>query len=520
MSSQSPVATPTIYMKSDVALSLSEDVTTPSALVWHPKNIPPEIWQYIFLIAVLSENDTVLEDVYGSIWGRNTFPVNIYPSPSPISIFPRTPSTLSQVCGLWKDISFALPKIWSMLKVIAAPCTNVDVAKLSTVEKLISRRLSRASSTPLTISIIANHDKGVVRTLLRSLLPFRAQWNSLHFQAPLLELAEFSSLRSGDVPLLTSVKLMDYTYDGVPRVPQGIDVNRESISFHICSISPALRRLCITSHPLTLFGTSFCSRLHEVNIQQSPSETWSNLNFLEACPQLRILTLSGYGVTLGIPLPTVCLPELNTLNLEHPVGRECLLHKLNLPRLRSVWVGGRCDGDFAINIMQSINEMLRRSGVESLESFSLDLETYEMYTYALLDFFKANPSLRKLSINDGWVLVRPVVTSEFFVSLTLPDQDDLNSKVSTTMKIVCPQLTHISLSNCSALDDASVLRCLRSRSPQRDRCHTELGEECSALEVAEISYRGSLKLSHNIATQIQQLRREGLAISMTGDGQL
>ncbi|KJA19131.1 hypothetical protein HYPSUDRAFT_907138 [Hypholoma sublateritium FD-334 SS-4] len=494
--------------------SQSPDAAPPSGLTWHLKNIPPEIWQYIFQIVVSSENDTILEDVYGSIWGRNIFPMNIYPSPAPVSISPRTPSTLSQVCGLWKDISFALPQIWSTLKVIAAPRTNVNVQR---VENLISRRLSRAPSTPLTISIIANHDKEVVRALLRSLLPFRAQWNTLHLQIPLLELAEFSSLRSGDVPLLTTVKLIEYTYGGVPRVLQGIDVNRESISFHICNISPALRRLCITSHPLTLFGISFCSRLHEVNIQQSPSETWSNLNFLEACPQLRILTLSGYGVTLGIPLPTVCLPELVTLNLEHPIGRERLLQKMNLPRLRSVWVGGRCNGDFAINIMQNTNEMLKRSGVGSLEILSLDLETYELDTHTLLEFLKANPSLRKLSINDGWDLAPPVVTSEFFVALTLPDQDNLNS---STMEIVCPQLTHISFSNCSALDDVSVFRCLHSRSPGRyHRGHTELGEEYSALEVAEISCRGSLELSHNILMQVHQLRLEGLVIDMTGDEQ-
>ncbi len=314
------------------------------------------------------------------------------------------PSTISQVCGVWRDISFALPQIWSMIKVIATPHTSVDVSTQE-IEKVIFR-LSRASSTPLTISIIANHDKEVARTLLRSLVPFRSQWETLHLQIPLSELAEFSSLRSEDVPLLTSIKLGENTYDFMP-VPQVLDVNRESVCFRLCNISPAIRRLCVGSLHLTFFGTSFCSRLHEVNIQQSPSETWATLNFLEACPQLRILTLSGYGVTLGIPLPMVCLAELETLNMEHPVGRERLLQRLNLPKLKSIWLGGRCDDGSAVKMLQSTNEMLKRSGVLSLESFSLDLETTQMDTHALLEFLTSNSSLRQLSINDGWNVVRP-----------------------------------------------------------------------------------------------------------------
>ena len=494
--------------KSDVGVSLLADQTIPSALVWHPKNIPPEIWQHIFQIAVFSESCATLEDVYGSIWGHNTSPTIYDPSLAPVSISPRTPSTLSQVCGRWKDISFALPQIWSMIKVISTPCTSVDASTLEVIGKVISRRLSRASSTPLTISIIANHDKEVVRTLLRSLLPFRSQWKTLHLQIPLLELAEFSSLRSEDVPLLTSIKLRENTFDVMPRIPQVLDVNRETACFRLCNISPAIRRLCVSSLHLTFFGTAFCSRLHEVNIQQSPSETWSTLNFLEACPQLRILTLSGYGVTLGIPLPTVCLAELETLNMEHPVGRERLLQKLNLPKLKSIWLGGRCDDGSAVKVMQSTNEMLKRSGVWSLESFSLGLETSQMDTHALLEFLMANSSLRKLSINDGWNVVRPIVTPEFFALLTLPDQHDTNS--STGAQIICPQLTHISFLHCPAFDDIGVLRFLCSRSPQRGR---------GALKMAELSCKGLLKPSSDFALQSGKLRKEGLSIDMTGDRQ-
>lgn len=482
---------------------------------WDPKFLPPEVWQLIFNILLAMENYASFQDVVGDgIWGRKIIPT-CSPAAASLSIFPQTPSTLSQVCSLWQGISFGMPELWSMIKIILPQGSAVADVQAQTIGTLITLRLRRASTCPLAVSINVRDDLELARALLRSLIPVHSQWNSLYLDVPSQSLSEFVTLRKGDVPLLTSVKLLHNAH-----IPRRLDA--ESIIFldadtaHLCNISSALRRLCISSLILPTIDTTFCSHLHEVNIQQSPSETWSTLRFLEACPQLRVLTLSGYGVTFGVPLSDyagISLPELETLNLEHPSGRHWLLRMLVLPKLKSLWLGGRLSYQVtSIELLLDIADLLRRSGCESLECLSLELEIHGLDTSTVVEFLKANSALRKLTINDAWTFMnKPLVTSELFALLTLPEA--AKNELASNSTGVCPRLTQIRFMNCSRFDDdAYLVRFVRSRLMTPCKLQ-ERRTDTSDIQSVEISCKGSWQ---KIAAAVHPFSEQGLAITVTG----
>ncbi|KAF9481320.1 hypothetical protein BDN70DRAFT_548876 [Pholiota conissans] len=464
-------------------------------------HIPTEIWQHIFSLLVVSEQHIVCEEMFRSVLGNDR-----YAPPSTSScLLPRTPTTLSHVSVRWRSIAYGMPEIWSML-CVTAPCTpasDAGMRRLHRVGDLVTSWLARSASLPLKLSVVAKKNVRCAQTVLRSLLPACARWETLHVDVPFSALSILAELKQGNVPLLASVKMYERCYPPAAFIGQMASSNPSSVDkFHLCRISGSLRRLSVSSiPPTTPDGNAFCSHLQEVQIQESPSETWSTLRFLTACPQLRVLSLNGYGTTADLPAlhnHAVTLPELEVLNLEHPFGRDWLLRMLTLPKLKSLYLGGRCSGD-AAHILNEVRALMKRSALGSLECLCLELESHGLDHSILVDFLAANPLLHTLDIDDfGVFMDRPLVTTEMLEALTLSDARQNRSKPEQA-RAICPHLKFVSFENCSRFNEEALLRFLRSRSthhrvnptPRRGWVDAEQQNDCgmSVLESVEVSFK-------------------------------
>lgn len=465
--------------------------------------IPTEIWQHIFALLVITEQHIVCEEMLRPAVGRESHQPPYFSKAS--CLLPRMPATLSHVCVRWREIAYGMPEIWSVL-CINAPCTGLNDAGMQKLRKmgaLITLWLARSASFPLKLSVVAKKNVYGAQTILRSLLPACAQWEALHIDIPYTALSVLGTLRPGDVPLLTSVSIHERFY----TLLQGQSVNPASVDkFHLCRISDSLCRFSTSSLPTAAHDNTFCSHLQEVQIQESPSETWATLRFLAACRQLRVLTLSGYGTTVDLSAiqasPALTLPELETLNLEHPFGRDWLLRMLFLPKLKSVYLGGRCSGGAAL-ILNEIMGLVKRSGLDSLQHISLELESHGLDHSGLIDFLRANPTLRILDIDDfGIFMDSPLVTTELFDALTVPHFRRIRCQMDSAARMICPHLETVSFTNCSRFDDEALLRFLQSRSTHRrviqtsrhDWVQAESGERSiSVLESVDVTFKRRMR---------------------------
>ncbi|CAA7260986.1 unnamed protein product [Cyclocybe aegerita] len=478
-------------------------------------NIPVEIWQHIFHICYCFEHVPELDELSGPIWGRTTPP----PTFRGRAVLPRTPSMLSQVCSRWRDVAFGMPELWNVLY---AKTARTDVnddqttrdTKMETRAKLVASRMSLAGHLPLKICVNAKDDLQGAKLLVRAILPFSRQWETVHLLAPGDVLKEFSYLKPEDVPLLSSFKTYEQTYNPgiLPSHPPNFD------RFRLCTIAPSLRRLCTSTLP-TVPTVWFCANLYELNLQQSPSETWSILNVLSFCRQLRVLTLSGYGVTMDRPPPhhpAVELSELITLNFVHPFGRELLFQMLVLPKLAELRLLGKCDGASPQMVLHEIKELMKRSEVTSLERFCVEFDSHGLEVEVLISFLACQPLLRELCIAETlWNPFRfspPLVTSRLVSALSevirkrnqdrsLGNDEESNNHAGFR---ICPSLQRLSFIGCFDFLDEELTALLKRRFP--------LLRGGTRLMTVDISMKRSI--SRDLEDIVEQLWREGLQIEI------
>ncbi|KAJ3505351.1 hypothetical protein NLJ89_g7468 [Agrocybe chaxingu] len=482
-------------------------------------NVPVEIWQHIFHLCYRSEHVPELDELSGPIWGRTTPPPAFRGRP----VLPRTPSMLSQVCSRWRDVAFGMAELWNVLyaKTARIDVNHDQTARETRTEnraKLVASRVSLARNVPLKICVNAKDDLQGAKFLIRAILPFSRRWETLHILAPGDALREFSCLKPEDVPLLSSFKTYEQTYNvGILSSSPPPNCDR----FQLCNIAPSLRQLCTSILP-TVSAVGFCGNLHELNLQQSPSETWSILHVLSFCRQLRVLTLSGYGVTMDHPsphYPAVELSELITLNLEHPVGRERLLQMLVLPKLAELKLLGKCDGASPQTVLHEIKELTKRSEVTSLERFSVDFDSHGLQAEDLIDFLACQPLLRAFRIAETpwnpFRYSRPLITSRLVSALSeVRDQKKYRSSADErsgngSRLRLCPSLQRLSLIGCSECLDEDLITFLKRRLPLE---HGAARPSLPRLVAVEMSMKRAT--SRELQDVVEKLQQNGLQIQV------
>lgn len=419
---------------------------------------PVEIWQNIFLILAQTESIPEFDELECQFWGRKP---QLSSTRGPL-ILPRTPSLLSQVCSQWRECAQGMPDLWNVLSVKSPRyASQYNSSQYTGIAKLVKRRLSLSRFMPLKICVDAKDDIEFARLIIPALLPFSQLWETMHLYAPPLAFANLDSLHASNIPHLVSLKTVSQMF-----VPGATVSPSELTCIPLTDRISTIRRLCTSFLPSST--SPVYGALEELHIQQIRSETRLILLVLASCPRLKVLTLSGFGLTMPLTnspaasQPALIMPELEALNLEHPVGREAQLDSLVLPHLQSLFLCGKSSGESGQSVLNCINRLKERSDVSSLERLSISLEMHSMDHSILIAFLRANPSLKYLWIDDTYRFMnQPFITSYFFDALT----KRFSESNPIGEALLCPQLESLKLTGCSEFEDAKLLTFLKSRCP-------------------------------------------------------
>ncbi|KAF8162694.1 hypothetical protein B0H34DRAFT_290830 [Crassisporium funariophilum] len=475
------------------------------------EHIPIEIWQEIFLSSLQHEHLPELEELSGPVWGRTAFP------PRGETLLPKTPPKLSHVCTLWRDVAFAMPELWDTLyiNIFTRDTATLSVADIQErYNDTIHKRLSRAGERPLKICLVGQGNPADATTIVRSITQFSRKWETLHLAVPSESLYPLAGLESEDVPFLRSLKIFQYNWRRRdPMNPEQYHSKPNSAQFAFCDKAMKLRRLCISfCPPLT---SAVWPRLQEINLQMTPSETWGILRVLKECVNLQVLTLVGFGITLDPPASeffSLEMPNIHTLNLEHPVGRRWLLHQLSLPNLRHLTLRGSCEGQNSQIILHAMKDVLNRSSNPSLDTLTLNFDCHALELDVVLDFLARNPLLTELHIDDGTPCMttnRPVINSGLLRALTLE-----NASRDTGAAEYCPLLRRVKFVGCTGVSDEEVATFLQSRIDLALGKQEEIGVSTSTcLDAVEITMKRPSH-SHTLDIVRKRLSDERVSISI------
>ncbi|PPQ65830.1 hypothetical protein CVT24_012057 [Panaeolus cyanescens] len=473
----------------------------PSKPISKPRSIykiPVEIWQHIFLFFSSFEGIPELEEIESSL-GR---PTQTPSSARGRNMIPHSPLVLTQVCRHWRAISLNLPELWTSLFVKGPDLLfGTDhytlQRKLQNRSQAIKYRLSLSKTLKLKICISCDRVQDA-KQLIHAIMPFSKRWDVLSLQVPLEALSELSMMTSRDTPSLTSLRIQPPAVPG----PKGASPMLSFNPFHLITTSPSLKSLScsVLPSPMTFKSLEF---LEELRLDLNPCETMSTLYLLQSCSQLRKLTLSGNGVTdRGYEQPEhpLVLTHLETLSLEHPVGRQSLLRSLSLPRLRHVWLGGRCGPGAGAStlLLKELKDLMQRSDVWSLESLVVALENHSPRPDLFLSFLASNPDLKTLRIDDTWNSTKPVINSNLLRALTLPEPQ-LQSAGMDSRCILLPRLRRVSLVMCPNNVEQDLARFLYSRSIRTDY----------TTPLKSIQLSSKRRLSSGLISAIESHRRRG-----------
>ncbi|KAK6977586.1 hypothetical protein R3P38DRAFT_3123704 [Favolaschia claudopus] len=147
------------------------------ALISHPRRLPQDILEEIFLACLPTAHDAVMS-------------------------LAEPPLLLGRICSRWRAIAFALPRLWSSLHI------HVDYVKWNE-ERIaaIDEWLKRTSSSPLSISVRGNNDLGFSDDLavVNILTGHSSHWSTLRLYK--LTNEAFLSLAAESAPALSDIEI-------------------------------------------------------------------------------------------------------------------------------------------------------------------------------------------------------------------------------------------------------------------------------------------------------------------------
>ncbi|KAH8804171.1 hypothetical protein DL96DRAFT_1631384 [Flagelloscypha sp. PMI_526] len=126
------------------------------------RRFPPEIWCYIFDLAVTSNQETA--------WRKGTR----HPKPNLI------PLNLSQVCTNWRRLALQLPSLWHSIRI------DIEDSFTESRMKLLSAFILRSRNNPLDIIIWVSTNQAMLSCCTRLRLIFREahRWNRVRLTVP------------------------------------------------------------------------------------------------------------------------------------------------------------------------------------------------------------------------------------------------------------------------------------------------------------------------------------------------
>ncbi|KAJ7062317.1 hypothetical protein C8F01DRAFT_1082834 [Mycena amicta] len=381
------------------------------------------------------------------------------------------PILLGRVCSSWRALSLATPLLWCRLHV-AEPSLGTPVSYDAERLRLIARRamitkewLARSGTLPISISVTI--EQIGTSELLDAVLPFALRWHTVQFTGPLWHLEHLRQLRPGHVPCLQSL----------------------SVAINACPTSPT-QETKWTSLPI--FGATSLTALQLWgaigNVVKAPVD-WTRLTILsyggyswhaftpdkvlallKLCPNLRQckLTLQEAAILpVGVLTPTEPhSPDWTPFKLKH-------LHTIHLRTNGSV---SPCV-DFLSRVLLPNLRHVRIVGSGRGASNTFPATTSTGFTFD--DFFRNRSPLQETLVLDALIFtkeslvefvtalpsaLRRLVIADTNSASEAPRFDDEVLRILTSQApLVAPGLRELTVTNCSALSEAAVLRFLEAR---------------------------------------------------------
>ncbi|KAJ6594632.1 hypothetical protein B0H19DRAFT_1096286 [Mycena capillaripes] len=422
------------------------------ALISHPRRLPADILQEIFVACLPADRNAVMS-------------------------VQEAPLLLCRICSAWRAIALSTPRLWASLHV---PFTFV-ASRESLRMPAVAQWLERSAACPISLSLtyFGRWALGTSSTipLLQSLAVFLGRWR--HVEVMNLDPDTSRAFAEISYPMLESVKFsgMNSSFDGCnlfkAKSLRSVSYSRGTQRLDEIVFSMPLHQL----QHLTLESNYISGRLSFQNI----------FILLGRCIQLISLHV-GYNDEddeAEAELAPISMPFLQTFILSQgflPPGFlhhliECVampqLRHFNIPTITSQWLPS-----FSLAPLGVKSPL-----IEDL-TIPIDFSTAE----SLRDTLQSFPSLKKLVVVPGLEPSDPAHA----LDLLTPNPET----------ILCPALQEFVVTSCSALEKSTLERFIQGR--------LEVAQGFRRLEILFYCSRTPELMS----VDIQLYRSRGLDISL------
>ncbi|KAJ6488350.1 hypothetical protein DFH09DRAFT_1209875 [Mycena vulgaris] len=318
----------------------------------------------------------------------------------------EAPVLLGRICGSWRTLSLATPRLWASLHVVepTRPFANSNISDALFEAKVTQRQETAKTWLGRSGQLGTPSDPPSLHTgrFLQALIQFAPRWQHVSFSVPSSALDALRPLTESDVPVLESIRLSPRQLPGLLQFDwgrSGMFAGARISSFSIWGSNFRMAELPLRWHLLT--SLSILGPLHFNHLVDA---------IISRCLALRSCALrlvDEPSVELRTPHPIVEHRFMETLQLVcmgTDVGStlERLLAPLSLPRLRNLtlnihWLGllGQPQGS------DTLTPLLRFLASSTyLETVDIDTATFsKSFLLEILDSLP--PTVLYLRLDDN-----------------------------------------------------------------------------------------------------------------------
>ncbi|KAJ6537312.1 hypothetical protein DFH09DRAFT_1178439 [Mycena vulgaris] len=251
----------------------------------------------------------------------------------------EAPVLLGRICGSWRTLSLATPRLWASLHVVepTRPFANSNIsdalfeAKVTQRQETAKTWLGRSGQCPLSISLEGPAEQWETPSdppslhtgrFLQALIQFAPRWQHVSFSVPSSALDALRPLTESDVPVLESIRLSPRQLPGLLQFDwgrSGMFAGARISSFSIWGSNFRMAELPLRWHLLT--SLSILGPLHFNHLVDAVSPLMTSeaaLQIISRCLALRSCALrlvDEPSVELRTPHPIVEHRFMETLQL-------------------------------------------------------------------------------------------------------------------------------------------------------------------------------------------------------------
>ncbi|KAF5368434.1 hypothetical protein D9758_002404 [Tetrapyrgos nigripes] len=411
-------------------------------------------------------------------------------------------SSLSMVCGRWREIALLSPSLWSSIYILGLPTSDeedeegVDEEEERMKRDCITNRvrlcLERSKSAPLKldITIYSSHYSSegcsLSNTVMRLLAEHSERWEEFSYKGP--ECYASSAADRTHFPILRSLRLLtgpaqSGSHDQDPSLPLDRFRNCPALTSVYTDTVETEDRLQLPWASIRVLGLCDCSDA-------------SVLTILPSCLTLEELTLSEVYDTVNQTSPQrmIVSDTIRTLSIFAPYDDSVPnIQHFTFPRLSSINISHPATSPI------HLQQLIQRS---SCSITSLSLDGLRLTDSQLTSLLRLMPELRTLEIGicEGY----PIARSRFLDHLTANPNDGHH--------LFLLHLTELKIEFAGEeVDEQSLTNALTSRLVPF--ASSPMGVDC--LQSVEIWFWWDFTIPSEAFSSLQFLRDIGLQLTIS-----